>query len=164
MGHTLNTDVCICMMEETTSLSGKFVFILCHYPESRDFLAGCHRVDHSLAHNTGEQRFTIKLSKGRHLFDWVNEWVQQPLKQQARGSWRRMKEEELLKETTVGDISEVIFLAILPSDQQSSQQLNLSNKEIQMLITHQAAPSVFSAGVNTGANSIYGHNIPVLLV
>lgn len=43
--------------------------------------------------------------------DGVNEWVQQQVKQHVRGSWRRMKEEELLKGTTVGEISWLIFLA-----------------------------------------------------
>lgn len=47
-------------------------------------------------------------------FDWVNEWLQQPVKQQVRGSWRRMKE-ELLKGTMVGGISELIFLAVIAS-------------------------------------------------
>lgn len=50
-------------------------------------------------------------------FGQVNEWVQQPVKQQVGGSWRRMKEEELLKGTAVDDISELIFLPAIVSAQ-----------------------------------------------
>lgn len=33
-----------------------------------------------------------------------------------------------------------------------------------MLVTHKATTSVLDVGVNTSVNSIYGHNIQILLV
>lgn len=96
-------------------------------------------------------------------FDWVNECMQQPVKQQVRGSRRRMKEEELLKGTNLGDMSELILLSLLQLSEAHISSIFLT-KKIEMLVTQKAITSVLNARVNTGVNSIYGHNSHLLLV
>lgn len=74
-----------------------------------------------------------------------------------------MKEEELLKGTNLGDMSELILLSLLQLSEAHISSIFLT-KKIEMLVTQKAITSVLNARVNTGVNSIYGHNSHLLLV